>query len=230
MKPKTKILVIEDEMPIRRFLAAGLTGDEFALIEAENGQLGLQRAATDSPDLILLDLGLPDIDGVELTKRLREWYSRPILVLSARGNENDKILALDSGANDYLTKPFGIGELLARIRVSLRTYGSRAGEPEVVFTSGRLRVDLSARRVFVSNSEIHLTPIEYKLLTTFIRNRGKVLTHRSLLTEVWGAAYARETQYLRVFMKQLRQKIEQDPAQPEHFLTEPGIGYRFVEL
>jgi len=185
------------------------------------------QAATRSPDIILLDLGLPDIDGLEVTRRLREWSDIPIIVLSAREQEQDKIKALDAGADDYLTKPFGAGELLARIRVAMRHKLMRqdtAGEP--VFILANLRVDMSQRQVFLDEQEVHLTPIEYKLLTVLIQNAGKVVTHSQLLKEVWGPSYSKETQYLRVYMTQLRHKLESDPARPLFLINEPGIGYR----
>ena len=185
------------------------------------------QAATRSPDIILLDLGLPDIDGLEVTRRLREWSDIPIIVLSAREQEQDKIKALDAGADDYLTKPFGAGELLARIRVAMRHKLMRqdtTGEP--VFILANLRVDMSQRQVFLDEQEVHLTPIEYKLLTVLIQNAGKVVTHSQLLKEVWGPSYSKETQYLRVYMTQLRHKLESDPARPLFLINEPGIGYR----
>ena len=185
------------------------------------------QAATRSPDIILLDLGLPDIDGLEVTRRLREWSDIPIIVLSAREQEQDKIKALDAGADDYLTKPFGAGELLARIRVAMRHKVMRqdtTGEP--VFILANLRVDMSQRQVFLDEQEVHLTPIEYKLLTVLIQNAGKVVTHSQLLKEVWGPSYSKETQYLRVYMTQLRHKLESDPARPLFLINEPGIGYR----
>jgi two-component system KDP operon response regulator KdpE len=185
------------------------------------------QAATRAPDVILLDLGLPDIDGLEVTRRLREWSDVPIIVISAREQEQDKIKALDAGADDYLTKPFGAGELVARIRVAMRHKALReAGQHESIFTLGNLRVDLARRQVFLNEKEVHLTPIEYKLLTVLIKNAGKVLTHRQLLKEVWGPPYLTETQYLRVYMAQLRHKLEADPARPSFLINEPGVGYR----
>lgn len=225
------ILVVEDERPIRRFLAAALGNQGYRFDEAQTAQEGLEQAALRPPDLVILDLGLPDMDGLDVIRRLREWSSAPILVVSARGQERDKVAALDSGADDYLTKPFGVDELLARIRVALRhssqssdAHGAAAAE----FTVGDLRVDLAARRVFVGDKEIHLTPIEYRLLTTLVRNAGKVLTHRALLKEVWGPDHSDETHYLRVFMATLRRKIEADPARPRYLLTEQGVGYRLA--
>jgi len=221
------ILLIEDEPQMQRFLRIVLQGQGFRFIEAQTGQEGLAQAATRSPDIILLDLGLPDIDGLEVTRRLREWSDIPIIVLSAREQEQDKIKALDAGADDYLTKPFGAGELLARIRVAIRhkvMRQSTTGEP--VFILDKLRVDMSHRQVFLNEQEVHLTPIEYKLLTVLIQNAGKVVTHSQLLKEVWGPSYSKETQYLRVYMTQLRHKLESDPARPRFLINEPGIGYR----
>ncbi len=197
------------------------------LYESSTAKEGLIEAKARNPDLILLDLGLPDLDGSEVIHALRQWTSTPIIVLSARDQEEVKVAALDLGADDYVTKPFGINELLARMRTALR----HAARPESeaassVFTVGNIRVDLGRRQVFVSDSEIHLTPIEYKLLTTLIRYAGKVITHRQLLKEVWGPLHVEEGQYLRVYMRQLRQKIEPDPAQPRYLVTELGVGYR----
>ena len=223
----TKILIIEDEPQMRKFLRTSLAAEGYRVVETPLGKEGLDLARTHNPDIILLDLGLPDIDGMEVTKALREWSAKPILVISARGQEDDKIRALDLGADDYLTKPFGTGELLARIRVALRR-SSRAGQdsadPSV--TVGDLRLDLEKRQVFVKDAEVHLTPNEYKLFTVLMKSAGKVLTHSQLLKEVWGPAYATQTQYLRVYMAQLRQKLEQDSARPRYLVTEPGVGYR----
>jgi two-component system KDP operon response regulator KdpE len=199
------------------------------VVESETGENGLIQAASRSPDLIILDLGLPDMDGLTLMKRLREWSAVPVIVVSARGKEQDKIVALDAGADDYLTKPFSVGELLARVRVALRhaaTAHSDTGDP--VFVSGDLRVDLLHRRVSVADKDIHLTPNEFKLLAMLVKHAGMVLTHRQLLKEVWGPGSGHETHYVRVYMNQLRQKIEQDPARPKHLLTEPGVGYRLM--
>jgi two-component system, OmpR family, KDP operon response regulator KdpE len=221
------ILLIEDEPQMQRFLRIVLQGQGYRFIEAQTGQEGLVQAATRSPDIILLDLGLPDIDGLEVTRRLREWSNIPIIVISAREQEQDKVKALDAGADDYLTKPFGAGELLARIRVAIRhkvRRQSATGEP--VFILDNLRVDMSRRQVFLNEQEVHLTPIEYKLLTVLIQNAGKVVTHSQLLKEVWGPSYSKETQYLRVYMTQLRHKLESDPARPRFLINEPGIGYR----
>jgi two-component system, OmpR family, KDP operon response regulator KdpE len=221
------ILVIEDEAQIRRFVCVTLEGHGYRVIEAITGKEGLAHAATQQSALILLDLGLPDMDGLEVTQRVREWSAVPIIVLSARGQENDKIAALDAGADDYLTKPFGVGELLARMRVALRHAGRTLQEQnDPLFVMGDLRVDLARRQVFVSGAEVHLTPIQYKMLATLIQYAGKVVTHNQLLKAVWGPAYATETPYLRVYMGQLRHKLEADPARPRYLITEPGVGYR----
>lgn len=229
MADKTRIVVIDDEVQMRRFLKASFDPADTELFEAENGEEGMRLVAHANPDVVLLDLGLPDIDGIEVAKRLREWTQVPIIVLSARGREKDKIEALDVGADDYLTKPFGVGELLARIRVTMR-HAIRAKGPEVdpVFESAELKVDLAMRHVYVCGKEVHLTPIEFKLLAMLVRNAGMVLTHKQLLTEVWGPAYSDETHYLRVYMGQLRHKLESDPARPRHITTESGVGYRLL--
>jgi two-component system KDP operon response regulator KdpE len=221
------LLLVEDERPIRRFLRASLEGEGYRVLEAETGEQALKLAAQQPPDLVVLDLGLPDRDGQDVLRQLREWLHAPIIILSVRDQEKQKIAALDNGADDYLTKPFSTGELLARIRVALR-HAARVGGPRELsaFVSGDLKVDLAARQVFVEDSEVHLTPIEYKLLTTLVRHAGKVLTHRFLLQEVWGPHHLRETHYLRVFMASLRRKIESESARPRYLLTEPGVGYR----
>ncbi len=220
------VLLIEDEPQMRRFLRASLESHDYRLVEAATAREGLTQTTGRNPDVILLDLGLPDGDGIDLTRRIREWSATPIIVISARGKEQDKIAALDAGADDYLTKPFGVGELLARLRVALRHAATVGGAGEPVFTVGDLRVDLDARRVTVGGEEIHCTPTEYKLLTTLVRHAGKVLTHRYLLKEVWGPNVTEHTHYLRVYMTQLRHKIESDPARPRYLLTEAGVGYR----
>jgi two-component system KDP operon response regulator KdpE len=226
-RDKGLILLIEDEPQMQRLLRIVLQGHGYRFVESATGQEGLMQAATRMPDIVLLDLGLPDIDGLEVTRRLREWSDVPIIVISAREQEQDKIKALDAGADDYLTKPFGAGELMARIRVAMRHRALReAGQQESVFILGNIRVDLARREVFLNEKEVHLTPIEYKLLTVLIKNAGKVLTHRQLLKEVWGPSYLKETQYLRVYMTQLRHKLEADPARPCFLINEPGIGYR----
>lgn len=218
------ILIVDDELAIRRFLRASLS-DGFSLFEAETGAQAIQGVARQNPDLMLLDLGLPDMDGLEVTRQVREWSLVPIIILSARGQEQDKILALDAGADDYLTKPFAIGELQARIRAALR-HAKAPQETGAIFSSQGLEVDHVARRVTVRGTEIKLTPIEYRLLSELVRHAGLVLTHRHLLTHVWGPEYADEMHYLRVYMGQLRHKLETEPARPQHLITEPGVGYR----
>lgn len=221
------VLAIEDEVPILRFLRTVLSAPSFKLIEAQSGKEGLAMAASHNPDLILLDLGLPDQDGLNVLKLLREWNAAPVIILSARGQEKDKIAGLDAGADDYLTKPFNTGELQARIRVCLRRRTHSNSEPlETVFTSGGLKVDLEKRQVFADAKEIHLTPLEYKMLTEMVRHAGKVLTHRHLLKAVWGPTHEDEAHYLRILIGQLRKKIESEPARPKYLLTETGIGYR----
>jgi two-component system KDP operon response regulator KdpE len=221
-----KVVVIEDERPIQRFLRASLMAHGYDVIEAGTGAEGLRQAADHQPDAVILDLGLPDMDGMEIIRLIREWSRVPIIVLSARGQENDKVAALDAGADDYLTKPFGVGELLARLRVGLRHAAPVPDEP--VFTTGDLRLDMASRRLFIQDKEVRLTPLEYRLLTTLVRHAGKVVTHRQLLKEVWGPDCVQETHYLRVYMGHLRHKIEADPARPRLLLTEPGVGYRLV--
>ncbi|MBY0358703.1 MAG: response regulator [Candidatus Obscuribacterales bacterium] len=226
----TKILLVEDEQAIRRFLRVTLTANNYDFLEATSGQEGLALIASRNPSLVILDLGLPDMDGLDFTKELRSWSSVPIIVLSARGQEQDKVDALDAGADDYLTKPFGPGELLARIRVALRRAEQiKANTTESIYTFGSISVDLSKRQIQRDNEEIHLTPIEYKLLAFLIKHSGKVLTHRQLLKEVWGQAYADENHYLRVYMAQLRHKLEDEPARPQFLITEAGVGYRLKE-
>jgi two-component system, OmpR family, KDP operon response regulator KdpE len=225
--PDATILVIDDEVAILRFLRNALGAQPYTLVEAQTGREGLVKATSYNPDLVLLDLGLPDIDGFEVLKQIRGWSSVPVIILSARGQEQDKIKGLDAGADDYLTKPFSVGELLARMRACLRrkALGDRdAGEP--IFESGDLRVDLVNRQVFAGGGEVKLTPIEYRLLTEFVRHAGKVLTHRHLLKEVWSIRDETQSHYVRIFVHQLRRKIEADSARPRHLLTEPGIGYR----
>jgi len=227
--PGPVVVLIEDAPEIRRFLRASLIGHGYRLVEAETGREGLQAAETRQPDLIILDLGLPDIDGLEVIRRLREWTAVPIVVLSARGQEADKVAALDAGADDYVGKPFGVDELLARMRVSLRHAERTVRDvEEQAYKAGDLLVYLAHRRVTVSGQDVHLTPIEYRLLTTLIKHAGKVLTHRQLLKLVWGRPYDDQPHYLHVFMNQLRRKIEPDPARPRHLLTEPGVGYRLA--
>jgi two-component system KDP operon response regulator KdpE len=223
------ILVIDDEPAIRKFLRVALSANGYAVVEAETGKLGLIAAVSRAPDLIVLDLGLPDTDGVDLTQQLREWSTVPIIVVSARGKEQDKVVALDAGADDYLTKPFAVGELLARVRVALRHAArSKADVGEPTFVVGDLRVDLLHRQVTTNGVAVHLTPNEYKLLTVLVKHAGMVLTHQQLLREVWGAGASQEHHYLRVYMNQLRQKLETDPSRPKYLLTEVGVGYRLA--
>lgn len=221
------VLIIEDDPQIRRFLRATLKDNGYNYLEVATGQDGLRQVAMQHPDLIILDLGLPDLDGLEVTRRLREWTSTPIIVLSARNHERDKVDALDAGADDYLTKPFGTGELLARMRVATRhAIQITQGTDEPVFTTRDLRVDLAHRQVFMGDSEIHLTPIEYKLLLVLVEYAGKVVTRKQLLHDVWGPSYQEEMHYLRVYMGALRRKLEADPTRPLYLITEPGVGYR----
>jgi two-component system KDP operon response regulator KdpE len=226
---RPRVLIIEDEKPIRTFLRASLDGEGHDIVEAETGREGLAQAAMWVPELVILDLGLPDMDGLQVIRELREWSQVPILILSAREQERDKVSALDAGADDYLTKPFGIRELLARVRVALRHAAQLGKEEGDQFSVGELTVDLGARRVLLAGKDLHLTPIEYKLLTTLVRHAGKVLTHRFLLKEVWGPQKVYDVQYLRVFMAGLRRKIESDPSHPRYLLTEQGVGYRFAD-
>jgi two-component system KDP operon response regulator KdpE len=221
------VLVIEDEPQLRRFLRAALQTQGYRVLEAETGASGLAEAAAQVPDVIVLDLGLPDMDGVEVARRLREWSAIPVVVLSARGQERDKIEALDAGADDYLTKPFGVGELLARLRACLRRRIHAGGEQgDTVFQCGDWEVDLEAHIVRRAGAELHLTPLQFRLLAALVRSAGKVVTHRHLLQEVWGPGAASQTHYLRVFMGQLRHKLEDDPAHPRYLVTEAGVGYR----
>nr|WP_226792052.1 MULTISPECIES: two-component system response regulator KdpE [Citrobacter] len=220
-------MIVEDEQAIRRFLRTALEADGLRVYEAETLQRGLLEAATRKPDLIILDLGLPDGDGIDFIRDLRQWSAIPVIVLSARSEESDKIAALDAGADDYLSKPFGIGELQARLRVALRRHASGAS-PEPVVHFANVKVDLAARLVHRDDEEIHLTPIEFRLLAVLLNNAGKVLTQRQLLNQVWGPNAVEHSHYLRIYMGHLRQKLELDPARPRHFLTETGIGYRFM--
>jgi two-component system, OmpR family, KDP operon response regulator KdpE len=222
------LLVVEDEAQMRRFLRTSLATHGYRVVEATTGEEALTLAKGHNPELVLLDLGLPDMDGLEVARRLRAWMKAPIIVVSARGQEEDKVRALDEGADDYLTKPFGTGELMARIRVALR-HAARSGvaATEPVIVVGDIRLDLDKRSVTVGDAEVHLTPIEYKLLTCLMKNAGRVLTHRQLLKDVWGPSYATQTQYLRVYMTQLRHKLEHDATRPKYLATEPGVGYRF---
>jgi two-component system KDP operon response regulator KdpE len=223
------VLLVEDDPQIRRFLRATLPAHGLLLHEAANGKEGLVQAATRTPEVILLDLGLPDLDGLEFIRRLREWATIPVIVLSARGLERDKVAALDAGADDYLTKPFGVEELMARLRVALRHRATGAAGASTVFTTGELTVDLAGHLVRLAGKEIRLTPTEFKLLAVLARHAGKVVTHRQLLVEVWGPGSAGQTHYLRVQMHGLRHKIEAIPARPRFLITEPGVGYRLRE-
>ncbi len=215
---------MDDEDAIRQFLNVTLTSQGYTIVEAASGQEALSMVNSYHPDLIILDLVLPDIDGVEITRRLRQWTQIPVIILSVRGSEKDKIAALDAGADDYLTKPFGAGELLARMRVAWR-HKSHSSE-ETVFTDGTLSVDLTGRTIKVSGQEVQLTPTEYDILKTLVNHAGKVITHRQLLQEVWGEQYGNELHMLHVNISNLRRKIEPDPARPHHIITEPGVGYR----
>jgi len=227
--PDPVVVLIEDEPQIRRFLRATLTGQGYRLFEAATGADGLVEVGSRQPDVVIVDLGLPDIDGIDVIRRLREWTAVPIIVLSARGQERDKVAALDVGADDYVSKPFGAGELLARIRVALRhTAGASHEDDDAAFQVGELRMDLLRRQVFVGESEVRLTPIEYKLLATLVQHAGKVVTHSQLLREVWGPTHTDAAHYVRVYMAHLRHKLEAEPARPRYLLTEPGVGYRLT--
>ena len=228
MSSGPRILVIDDEPQILRAMRTILTEKGFGVTTAARGEEGLALAAATEPDLVILDLGLPDMDGVEVCRRLREWTSIPIIILSVRDSERDKVAALDMGADDYLTKPFGIEELLARVRVALRHSASRKGEQSKLVRAGSLTIDLAWHLIKRGEEEIKLTGTEYKLLAYLASNHGRVLTHASILTNVWGPADADHTEYLRVYMRQLRKKLEEDPERPQIILTEPGIGYRFI--
>ncbi len=222
---KTPVVVVEDDLPIRRFLKSTLEAESFTVFETERGREGLQLVATRKPELLILDLGLPDMDGLDVIRDLRSWSHIPVLVLSARDAELEKVAALDAGADDYLVKPFGTAELLARVRVALR-HARRQDDGNPVFRFGPVEMDLAARLVRKCGEEVHLTPIEYRLLTVLASHAGKVLTHRHLLREVWGPNFVEHSHYLRIYMAQLRQKLETDPARPAHLLTETGVGYR----
>lgn len=225
-----RVLVIEDELPIRKFLRISLESHGFIVSETDTAAKGIGHAVSEPPDAVVLDLGLPDQDGLTVIQRLREWSQVPIIVLSARGRESDKVAALDAGADDYLTKPFGIGELMARLRVALRhTAQLGTSSDGAAFQVGDLVVDLGRREVTMGSEPVRLTPTEYRLLLVLVRNAGKVITHRQLLKEVWGPDSVSENQYLRVYMGQLRRKLESDPARPRYLMTEPGVGYRLVD-
>ena len=225
-QPGPKVLVVDDEPQIRRFLRASLQSHDYTVIEAENGKEGLRVCTVQKPDLLILDLGLPDMDGLEVIKMVREWSQIPIIVLSIRSDDVDKIEALDRGANDYVTKPFSMGELLARMRAALRQGAGGGGEEAAVVTAGDISIDLAKRLITLGGTPVKLSRTEYDLLKILAAHPGKVITHQQLLQEVWGPAYVEETQYLRVYIGQLRQKLERDPAAPKHLITEPGVGYR----
>ena len=231
--PSPTVVIIEDEPQIRRFVRSALEAEGWQVHEADTAKKGLIEAGTRKPDLLVLDLGLPDGDGLDVIKDVRSWSGVPIIVLSARSDETDKIAALDAGADDYLTKPFGTGELLARVRANLRRPRNAAGdgaavEDDPVFRFGQVEVDRTARIARRAGHEVHLTPIEYRLLSVLMANPGRVLTHRQLLREVWGPSHVDQSHYLRIYMGHLRQKLEVDPAQPQHLLTETAVGYRLV--
>lgn len=221
-------MLIEDEKQIRRFVRASLEGEGMVVHDAETGKQGLVEAATRKPDLVIVDLGLPDTDGLDVIRELRGWSDLPVIVLSARTQEAEKVAALDAGADDYLTKPFGVSELLARIRAQLRRRNRSNATEAPLVSFGAVSVDLGLRRVTREGAPVHLTPIEYRLLATLVRDAGRVLTHRQLLREVWGPSHVESSHYLRIYMAHLRQKLERDPAQPEHIVTETGVGYRLV--
>ena len=222
-----RVLVIDDELPMRRMLRVALESYDYTVAEAADGKEGLVQAAMQQPDLILLDLGLPDLDGKEIVHRLREWTKAPIVILSARDQEQEKIEVLDAGADDYLTKPFGMGELLARMRVSLRRSGREDNGPALV--CGALCMDVASHTITLQGEELHLTPTEYTLLKVLIQNTGKVMNHKQLLKQVWGDAYSQDTHYVRVYIAQLRRKIEANPLRPQYIITESGVGYRFTD-
>jgi two-component system KDP operon response regulator KdpE len=223
--PEVCLLIVEDELAMLRFLRSALGAQAYTLVEATTGKEAIAKATSYNPDLVLLDLGLPDMDGLDVLDRIRGWSKVPVIIVSARGQEQDKVRGLDAGADDYLTKPFSVGELLARIRACLRR-STLGDQDEPVFQTGDLRVDLASRQVFVKDEEVRLTPIEYRLLAEFVRHAGKVLTHRHLLKEVWNVHNQEQAHYVRIFVHQLRQKIEEDSARPRYLLSEPGVGYR----
>ena|ERR1700741_5115268 len=224
---RATVLIVEDEPDIRRFLRSSLGTEGYRVVESETGERGTIDAGTHKPDLAIVDLGLPDVDGVEVIKRIRSWSAMPIIVLSARAFEQAKVQALDAGADDYVTKPFGVSELLARVRVALR-HASRSASGKSVLKLGNVTVDLQRHRVQRDGAEVHLTALEFRLLTCLAQHLGMVVTHRQLLREVWGPSYVEQTHYLRIYLKQLRDKLEADPMRPRHFLTETGVGYRLM--
>jgi two-component system KDP operon response regulator KdpE len=223
---KPLVLVVEDESQMRKFVSITLAAHGYRVIEAASADEGIRQATAYAPDLVLLDLGLPDGDGLAVARRIREWSAMPIIVVSARGQEETKVDALDQGADDYLTKPFGAAELLARIRVALRHAARSQEAPTATMTMGDVSIDLVKRIVRVKGADVHLTPIEFKLLATLVKHAGMVVTHRHLLEQVWGPGHGHQPHYLRVYMTQLRHKLESEPARPKHLVTEPGVGYR----
>ena len=225
-EPRATVLVVEDEPEIRRFLRTSLGAEGYRVVESGTGERGAADAGTHKPDLAIVDLGLPDIDGVEVIRRIRAWSPMPVVVLSARAQERSKIEALDAGADDYITKPFGVGELLARVRVALR-HATRSPSG-MVLSFGEAKIDLQKRRATRDGNEVHLTPIEFKLVSCLAKHLGMVVTHRQLLREVWGPSHAEDSHYLRIYVKQLREKLEADPVQPRYLITETGIGYRLL--
>ena len=225
---RPSVLIVEDEPEIRRFLRTSLGAEGYRVVEAETGERGVVDAGTHKPDLAIVDLGLPDLDGVEVIRRIRAWSPMPIIVLSARAREQAKIEALDAGADDYVTKPFGIGELIARIRVALRHAARTGAASTTALRFGKVEVDLERRKVTRDGKDVHLTPIEFRLLACLAQHLGMVATHRLLLREVWGPSHVEHTHYLRIYMKQLREKLEEDAVRPRHLLTESGVGYRLV--
>lgn len=231
MTVSIRVLVVEDDAAMCRFLRTTLVAHGYEVTECETGSEGIAQARAWNPELVLLDLGLPDLDGLEVVREIRQWSAMPVIVLSARGREDDKVSALDSGADDYLTKPFGTDELLARMRVALRHAARLVSKeaPETTFSFGDVSLDLEARVVTRGGVEVHLTPLEYRLLVALVRHAGRVLTHRQLLHEVWGPGSGNRTHYLRVYMASLRQKLEANPARCKHLLTEPGVGYRLLQ-
>ncbi|HUX52220.1 MAG TPA: response regulator [Spirochaetia bacterium] len=227
---KPLILVIEDDRPIRTFLRMCLSLQDYRVVEAENATTGVSMASSYVPDLVILDLGLPDRDGIEVLDAVRRWSRVPVIILSARDQERDKVAALDAGADDYLTKPFGVDELLARVRVSLRHASVQSTDVEtLLYRHGALTIDLEKRRVTLGNDDVHLTPIEYRLLAVLARNAGRVVTHNQLLRDVWGPESEQQNDYLRVFMASLRRKVEEEPSRPHYLVTEVGVGYRLIE-
>ncbi|PJI08401.1 MULTISPECIES: response regulator [Clostridium] len=231
MNDKPYVLLVEDDKPIRNFITTALLTQGYKCIETDKGNEAIALSMSNNPDIIILDLGLPDIDGIEVVKKIREWSKTPIIIVSARDNEHQKVEALDKGADDYLTKPFGISELLARIRVSLRHVKINKKEDKDLesFKVRNLSVDFKKRQVLVNDKEVHLTPIEYKIMFLLCKYSGRVLTHNFIINEIWGAQVGNEAQSLRVFMASLRRKIEKDPAQPEYIYTEVGVGYRLID-